>query len=133
MKREDIAAMGPLERKALLEDVAALVHSGEWRFGEAVRFLRAVVLRKSRADFSRMVGVSPSALQQIEDTLDANPTVDTLNRLFRPFGATMGLRFPRMELQPPPTVEREQRRERLKNALAGAHKRRRKKDGAQSG
>lgn len=48
MKREDLVAMGPLQRKALLEDVATLVHSREWRFGDAVRFLRAVVLRKNR-------------------------------------------------------------------------------------
>ncbi|MGV3619834.1 MAG: hypothetical protein ACO1OB_03395 [Archangium sp.] len=125
MKREDIAAMGPLERKALLEDVAALVHSGEWRFGEAVRFLRAVVLRKSRADFSRMVGISPAALQKVEDDKTANPTIDTLNRVFKPFGATLGLRFPRMELQPAVTVELEQRRDELRSALGGTRRKKR--------
>jgi transcriptional regulator with XRE-family HTH domain len=117
--------MGPLERKALLEDVAALVHSGEWRFGEAVRFLRAVVLRKSRHAFARLVGVSPAALQKLEDRADANPTQDTLNRVLRPFGGVVGVVFPRMEPPPPPTLEVEQRRERLRTALAGTRRRRR--------
>ena len=117
--------MGPLERKALLEDVAALVHAGDWRLGEAVRFLRAVVLKKSRADFSRIVGISPASLQKLEDARDANPTLDTLNRVFRPFGATIGLRFPRMEVQPVVTVELEARRNALNAALEGTRKSRR--------
>ena len=117
MKRADIAAMSPLQRKELLEDVAALVHRSEWRFGEAVRFLRAVVLRKSRQDFARLVGISPAALQQLEDRADANPTLHTLNSVLRPFGAAMGLVFPRMDPGPEPTVDVEQRRAVLKAAL----------------
>lgn len=114
--------MGPLERKALLEDVARLVHSGVWRFGEAVRFLRAVVLRKNRETFARLVGLSPAALQKLEERVDANPTLDTLNRVLRPFGGAMGLVFPRMEPLPPLTVERERRLEALEAALAGTRR-----------
>lgn len=126
VKREDIAAMGPLQRKELLEDVAALLHRGEWRFGEVVRFLRAVVLRRSRQDFARLVGVSPAALQKLEEQVDANPTLDTLNRVLRPFGGAVGLVFPRMEPAPPPTEEVEQRRAVLMRALAGTRRRARR-------
>lgn len=122
MKRDDIAAMGALQRKELLEDVATLVHRSEWRFGEAVRFLRAVVLRKSRHDFARLVGISPAALQQLEDRADANPTLHTLNCVLRPFGGAVGLVFPRMELSPAPTADVERRRAALKTALAGTRR-----------
>jgi transcriptional regulator with XRE-family HTH domain len=127
VKREEIAAMGPLQRKALLEDVAVLLHSGTWRFGDALRFLRAVVLKKNREAFARLVGVSPAALQKLEDRPDANPTLDTLNRVLRPFGGAVGLVFPRMEPPPPPTTEVEQRRAALIAALAGTRRRKRSK------
>lgn len=125
MKREELAAMGPLQRKELLEDVAALVQSGQWRWGEALRFLRAVVLRKSRPAFAKLVGVSPAALQQLEDWADANPTLETLNRVLRPFGGAVGLLFPRMNPTSPPTTDVERRREVLKAALEGTRRRRR--------
>lgn len=128
MKREELVAMGPLQRKALLEDVATLVHSGEWRFGDAVRFLRAVVLRKNRETFARLVGVSAAALQKLEDRADANPTLDTLNRVLRPFGGAVGLVFPRMEPPPVATVDLEQRHASLRAALAGTRRRKRTKD-----
>lgn len=128
MKREELVAMGPLQRKALLEDVATLVHSGEWRFGDAVRFLRAVVLRKNRETFARLVGISAAALQKLEDRADANPTLDTLNRVLRPFGGAVGLVFPRMEPPPVATVDLEQRHASLRAALAGTKRRKRTKD-----
>ena len=128
MKREELVAMGPLQRKALLEDVATLVHSGEWRFGDAVRFLRAVVLRKNRETFARLVGISAAALQKLEDRADANPTLDTLNRVLRPFGGAVGLMFPRMEPPPVATVDLEQRHASLRAALAGTRRRKRTKE-----
>ncbi|MDP2274168.1 MAG: hypothetical protein Q8K32_25720 [Archangium sp.] len=122
MKREDIAAMGALQRKELLEDVADLVHREEWRIGEAVRFLRAVVLRRSRQNFARLVGISPAALQQLEDREDVNPTLHTLNAVMRPFGAAMGFVFPRMHPSPEPTAEVEQRRAMIKDSLASTRR-----------
>jgi hypothetical protein len=128
VKREELVAMGPLQRKALLEDVASLVHSGEWRFGDAVRFLRAVVLRKNRETFARLVDISPAALQKLEDRADANPTLDTLNRVLRPFGGAVGMVFPRMEPAPVVTVDLEQRHASLRAALAGTRRRKRTND-----
>ena len=124
MKRDEIAALGPLQRKQLLEDVTALLHRREWRLGEVVRFLRSVVLRKTRADFARLVGISSAAVQQLEDRPNANPTLDTMTRVLRPFGGAVGLVFPRMEPAPPPTEEVERRRAALKTALAGTRRRR---------
>lgn len=124
MKREDIAAMGPLQRKELLEDVAALVQRKEWRIGEAVRFLRAVVLGRSRKNFAQLVGISPAALQQLEEREDANPTLHTLNAAMRPFGAAMGLVFPRMAPTPDPTADVERRHAALNAALASTRRRR---------
>lgn len=121
--REELVAMTAMQRKALLEDVAALVHSGEWRFGDAVRFLRAVVLRKNREKFAQIVGISPAALQKLEDRSDANPTLDTLNRVLRPFGGAVGIVFPRMEPPPLPTVDSERRHAALKADLAKTHRR----------
>lgn len=115
--------MSALQRKTLLEDVARLVHSGEWRFGEAVRFLRAVVLRKNRETFARIVGLSTAALQKLEERPDANPTLDTVNRVLKPFGGAVGIVFPRMELPPPLTVDDEQRLAALKAALVGTRRR----------
>ena len=123
MKRDEIAALGPLQRKQLLEDVTALLHRREWRLGEVVRFLRSVVLRKTRADFARLVGISSAAVQQLEDRPNANPTLDTMTRVLRPFGGAVGLVFPRMEPAPPPTEEVERRRAALKTALAGTRRR----------
>lgn len=114
--------MTALQRKELLEDVAALVHREEWRIGEAVRFLRAVVLRRSRQNFARLVGISPAALQQLEDREDANPTLNTLNSVLKPFGAAMGLAFPRMHPSPEMTVEVERRHTALKAALVGTRR-----------
>lgn len=124
VKHEDIAAMGALQRKQLLEDVAALIHAGHWRFGEAVRFLRAVVLKRSRPDFARAVGISPAALQQLEEREDANPTLETLSRVLRPFGGEVGVVFPRMNVEPPITTEAEQRRTALKDALSRTRRKR---------
>ena len=123
LNRATIAAMGALQRMELLDDVARLLHSGEWRFGETIRFLRAVVLRKNRETFARIVGVSTAALQKLEERPDANPTLDTLNRVLKPFGGTVGLVFPRMEPPTIATVDDEQRLAALQAALSGTRRR----------
>lgn len=126
MTREELVAMTAAQRKELLEDVAALVQQRTWRLGEAVRFLRAVVLRKNRVDFARLVGISAAALQQLEERPDANPTLDTVNRVLRPFGGALGIVFPRMSPLPPVTEAGARRHAALVDALAGT---RRKKKG----
>ncbi len=117
-KRDEIARLRPLERKALLDDLAAMVRTGELRLGDAVRLLRSAVLGMDRATFARTVKVSQRAIANLEDDPDASPRLDTLRRVFAPFGGTIVLAFPRMEEPAPPTEESEQRRAALLAALA---------------
>jgi hypothetical protein len=78
-----------------------------------------------RGTFARAVKVSPRAIANLEDEPDANPTLETLTRVFAPFGARMGLVFPRME--PPPQLDEaaRQRRAELLTMLARTRRKRR--------
>ena len=123
LDHEEIAKLGPLQRKALLDEVAVLVNTGEWHVGEAVRVLRSAVLAMDRARFARAVKVSPRALAKLEDDPEANPTVETLTRVLRPFGAKVGLVIPKMS--PPPA--RDEAREFLRAELQAALNRNRRR------
>lgn len=96
LKRETLVRMRPLERKALLEQLARLVTTGELRLGDAARLLRSVVLGMDRATFARAVKVSSRAIANLEDDPEGNPTLETLQRVFAPIGAKIGLVFPTM-------------------------------------
>ena len=78
------------DRADLLNTVQHLVATGELTLGDAVRFLRAGFLRKTRPEFAKLLKVSEPALAQIESN-KGNPTLDTLNRIFKPFGLRVGL------------------------------------------
>lgn len=125
VKKDDIARMRPLERKALLEEIGGMVARGELRLGEAARLLRSGVLGLDRATFARAVHVSERAIAKLEDDPDVNPTLETLTRVFAPFGAKVGLVFPGMEEASPPSEEAVRRREALKEAVARTRRRRR--------
>jgi hypothetical protein len=125
LNRAAVTRMRPLERKALFEEVAEMVRIGELGLGDAVRFLRSAVLGMDRSTFARAVKLSLPALRQLEEKPDANPTVDTLNKVFAPFGAKMGLVFPRMDPPAPLDDERRARRDAIQAALLKARRRRR--------
>ena len=78
------------QRGQLLAAVEALVHSRELTLGAALRVLRASFLGMSRREFAARVGVSDRLLANLE-TDQANPTVATLESVFRPFGLQVGL------------------------------------------
>jgi DNA-binding XRE family transcriptional regulator len=81
-KKPDDAA---LEKEQLRE---AIEH-GEISIGEAVRRMRKISGMSQKAYAQKIVGVSPRVLAEIElDT--ANPTVETLNKIGRPFGYKVG-------------------------------------------
>ena len=101
MKQAEIRRMRPLERKALLEQVGAMVTHDEMSLGDAARFFRSGVLAMSREEFARTVGVSHRAIASLEDNVDSNPTLDTLARVFAPFGAKVGLVFPSTAMETP--------------------------------
>jgi transcriptional regulator with XRE-family HTH domain len=78
------------DRAELLNTVQHMVATGELTLGDAVRFLRAGFLRKTRPEFAKLLKVSEPALAQLESN-KGNPTLDTLNRIFKPFGLRIGL------------------------------------------
>jgi DNA-binding XRE family transcriptional regulator len=125
MKHADVRRMTALERKALLEELAAMNAEGALSLGEVVRILRAVMLGMNRERFAQTVRIATSALALIEDDPDANPTLETLNKLLAPFGGKVGVLFPRLVERPAPTPEQQRRRAALEAALAGTRRKRR--------
>ena len=126
VKRADVARLTALERKALLEELAAMVASGELGLGEASRILRGTMLGMDRKTFARAVKLATSVIATLEDDPNANPTLETLNKVFSPFGGKVSLSFPRLE-EPPPLGEAAlQRRASLRSALAKSKRPRRR-------
>ncbi|WP_163785496.1 hypothetical protein [Myxococcus vastator] len=126
MKRTDVARMTSLERKALMEELAAMVASGELNLGDASRILRSTMLGMDRKTFAHAVKLSTSVVAKLEDAPDANPTLETLNKVFAPFGGRVALTFPRLEEPQPLDDAERQRREMLRAALAKSKRQRRR-------
>lgn len=124
VKRSDVARMRPLERKALLDQIAAMVAVRELRIGDAARLLRSAVLGLDRAAFARAIGISVRALAKLEDHAAANPTLDTLTRVFAPFGMRIGLVFPGAD-EGTPSEQTARLRDELRLALVKSRRRRR--------
>ena len=62
---------------------------GEISIGQAVRNMRKISGLNQKDYANRIIGISPRVLAEIERDV-ANPTVDTLNKIGRPFGYTIG-------------------------------------------
>ena len=73
--------------------------------------MRTVVLGIDRSSFAQIVGISQRTIAKLEDHPDANPTLDSLNRVVAPFGAKLGLTFPHMDGAPPDEVAQGSRAE----------------------
>ncbi|MFT5721846.1 MAG: DNA-binding XRE family transcriptional regulator [Motiliproteus sp.] len=72
-------------KRQLNEDLAA----GKLTIGEATRRMRKIV-GMSQTDYAvNIVGISPRALMEIEQG-KANPRLDTLLKIARPFGCRVG-------------------------------------------
>ena len=74
-----------LEKQRLQDAIAR----GEVSIGEAVRRMRKIVGMSQKDYARRIVGISPRVLAEIERDV-ANPTVETLNKIGRPFGYEIG-------------------------------------------
>ena len=82
--------MDILERNRILNELQQQLASGEITIGGAVRRLRKEVTGLQQARFAQMCKLSLRALRQPE--LDeSNPTVQTLNSVFNPFGMQVGI------------------------------------------
>ena len=82
--------MDILERNRVLNELQQQLASGEITIGAAVRRLRKEVTGLQQVRFAKMCKLSLRALRQLE--LDeSNPTVQTLNSVFNPFGMQVGI------------------------------------------
>lgn len=84
---DDIAA-GVRLREALFEDIAA----GRLSLAEAVRRMRRIV-GMTQTEYARLIGIAPRVLMDIERG-KANPRLDTLEKLAKPFGLKVGFVWP---------------------------------------
>lgn len=71
------------------QELRDAIAQGEIGIGEAVRRMRKISGMSQKVYAQKIVGISPRVLAEIErDT--ANPTVETLNKIGRPFGYKVG-------------------------------------------
>jgi len=74
-----------LTKRQLIEDI----DNHELTVGQAVRRMRKITGMSQKAYAQKIVGISPRVLAEIERD-SANPTVETLNKIGRPFGYVVG-------------------------------------------
>jgi transcriptional regulator with XRE-family HTH domain len=72
-------------KRALIE----AINNNELTLGEAVRRMRKITGMSQKIYAERIVGIAPRILAEIERD-SGNPTVETLNKIGRPFGYTVG-------------------------------------------
>lgn len=84
---DDIAASVRL-REVLFDDIAA----GHLSLAEAVRRMRKIV-GMTQTEYARLIGIAPRVLMDIERG-NANPRLDTLEKLAKPFGLGIGFTYP---------------------------------------
>ncbi len=65
------------------------IEKGEISLGQAVRRMRKISGLSQKEYARKIIGISPRILAEIERDV-ANPTVETLNKVGRPFGYTVG-------------------------------------------
>jgi len=78
------------QRGALIDDIQQELAAGRLSLGDAVRRLRTEVTGLHQSQFARMCKMSLRTLVHIEHG-DGNPTLKSLNAVFKPFGLQMGV------------------------------------------
>lgn len=84
------------ERAKIIADIQHDLAEGSLTIGQAVKRLRTEVTGLQQLKFAEMCKLSLRALRQIEHD-NANPTINTLNSIFRPFGMQVGI-VPKVKL-----------------------------------
>lgn len=77
-------------RILLIESIQQDIADGSLQLGEAVKRLRVEGAKMHQSDYARLCKISVRTLIQIEQG-EGNPTLKSLNALFRPFGLQMGV------------------------------------------
>lgn len=74
---------------ALKRELIEAIENHELSLGEAVRRMRKISGMSQKAYAEHIVGIAPRILAEVERN-EGNPTVETLNKIGRPFGYTVG-------------------------------------------
>lgn len=77
-------------RQLKIEGIEADLAQGKITLGEAVKRLRMDVTTLQQTQFAGMCKISVRTLIQIEHN-EGNPTLKSLNAIFKPFGLQMGV------------------------------------------
>lgn len=78
------------QRGIILDDLKEQLLAGSVTIGAAVKRLRTEVTGLRQEQFAGMCKISLRTLRQIEQD-DGNPTIQTLNQVFKPFGMRVGI------------------------------------------
>lgn len=77
-------------RVLLIEEVQNGIADGSLQIGDAVRRLRVEGAKMHQSTYAQICKISVRTLIQIEQG-EGNPTLKSLNAVFRPFGLQMGV------------------------------------------
>ncbi len=77
-------------RILLIESVRQGIADGSLQLGQAVKRLRVEGAGMLQSDYAQLCRISVRTLIQIEQG-EGNPTLKSLNAVFRPFGLQMGV------------------------------------------
>jgi transcriptional regulator with XRE-family HTH domain len=80
------------EVEALRRELAALVPQSHADIAKLMRTMR-LITRRSQAEYARLCGVAHRVLADVESG-KGSPTVETLEKLVRPFGYRVGIVSP---------------------------------------
>jgi len=78
------------QRGIILDELKEQLAAGTVTIGAAVKRLRTEVTGLRQEQFAGMCKISLRTLRQIEQD-DGNPTIQTLNQVFKPFGMRVGI------------------------------------------
>ena len=78
------------QRGIILDELRNQLLEGTVSMGGAVKRLRTEITGLRQEQFASMCKISLRTLRQLEQD-DGNPTVQTLNAVFRPFGMQVGI------------------------------------------
>lgn len=79
----------PENTTELKEQLKADIEAGNLALGEAIKRMRKIVGMNQKDYASKVIGISPRILMDIERGR-GNPTIETLNKIGRPFGFEVG-------------------------------------------
>lgn len=80
------------EVESLRTRLAELIPQERADVPQLLRLMR-MITRKSQAEYAQLCGVAPRVLAKIEAG-EGSPTVETLEKLLRPFGCRIGVVMP---------------------------------------